>query len=83
MKLKETELEFRELIWNNKPINNILLVSELASDNEKNPKSITVSINKKQLATTYIYYDFKTIVLDGGFYYTYDLSKYPILNDSK
>lgn len=72
-KPESSELDFRWAIWKPKSSNLILRFTELK---ETVPGSINITVGKDKISTTYIYYDFKSVVLDGGYYYTYDLSKF-------
>jgi len=81
--LLNTELEFRWTIWNNKPSGNILQIVQLNQTQKKDTHVISLTIHKDQLQKTYVYYDYETIVKGGGYYYTYDFSKYQLQNKSQ
>ena len=81
--LLNVELEFRWSIWNNKASDNILQVAPLKQTKKKDTYVINLTIHKDQLQKTYVYYDYETIVKDGGYYYTYDFSKYQLQNKSQ
>ena len=78
------KLNFRSIAWGDSPpeyIQSFVRLGESLDLDERPPKRrgyIEFTVSKKLLPLCYIYHDYESIVDDGFFYYTYDLSKHKV-----
>ncbi len=84
-KLTQKQLDFRNYIWfSNVDSRSIVLKARLrmkenllyGSGGLAKDKFIEIILDKDIMDRSYIYIDFPSVVKDGGYYYTIDLSKY-------
>ena len=82
--LPDEKLEFRGIVWGNalhKEIQSIARLGESVDLWETPPKRrgfIDFTIHKDLLPRCYVYNDYEFDLDDGGFYYTYKLSKHKV-----
>ena len=68
---------FRELIWNDHyPYAKVVKKSEILTNKKGLPKVLKIKIPKDKINSTYFYFDYPTMIMDGGFYFTVDLSSF-------
>lgn len=83
-KLTEKEQELRNYIWESiKPPKRILVKAKLSpretaalSSRRDEPRHYEVELSAEMIERAYIYIDFPSMVLDGGYYYSIDLPAY-------
>ena len=83
-KLKNSQLNFRSYLWFSEyKEENILLKANLGTEENMHAvgrsikeKSIVVMIDEDLINRSYIYIDYPSLVKDGGYFYTIDLSEY-------
>lgn len=83
-KLTEKEQELRGYIWESiKPPKQILVKAKLSphgigalSSKRDKPIYYEVELSSEMIERAYIYIDFPSMVLDGGYYYSIDLPTY-------
>lgn len=82
--LEKKEMQFRGILWSDKipgHIEAFVPLGEKMDYWETPPKRfgfIEVKIRKELLSRAYICRDYPESLDDGGYYFTYDLSKYPV-----
>lgn len=81
--LSVEEQEFRGNIWQGTPLaKQVLVKTELRAKGKGAESYYEAELSLDNLRTGYIYIDFPSMVLDGGYYYSIDLSTYiPRLNN--
>ena len=81
--IPEGELNFRKFIWGGATPDYISSVVQLGSVKRRRQqkgaeKSIKFTVKQAILDRVYVYRDFAEPIWDGGYFYTYDLSKYKV-----
>ncbi|WAC18645.1 hypothetical protein OVA24_15540 [Luteolibacter sp. SL250] len=82
--IETKKLEFRSIVWGEAPPKYVQSVARLGESTylwESPPKRrgfIDFTIRKEILDRCYVYHDYDFPLDDGGFYYTYHLSKHKI-----
>ena len=82
--LPDEKLEFRAIVWGDalpKRIQSIARLGESVNLWDSPPKRIgfiDFTIHKDLLGRCYVYHDYDFALDDGGFYYTYNLSKHKV-----
>lgn len=82
--LGKKKLEFRKFLWKRETPKYIQSIIPLAksykriNSEKKHLGYAEFRIKKAMLNQVYIYHDYEQQILDGGYYYTFDLSKYKI-----
>ena len=83
-KLPNSELDFRLIAWDGEiyeEIESFVRLEEshkLGGSDFKDKGYLEFTLHKDILKRCYVYHDYDSPVDDGGFYYTYDLSKHKI-----
>ncbi len=68
---------FRELIWSDHyPYAKVVKKSEILTSEKGSTKVLKIKVSKTKVKSTYLYFDYPTMIMDGGFYFTVDLSSF-------